>query len=353
MTTTERPHRQEQEPASSEITEVAPGVLRLQLPITMPGLGHVNCYAIEDHRGVTLVDPGLPGPVPYKELKGRLAAAGFPMKRVHTIVITHSHHDHFGAAPRLAKDSGADIITHRSFRLWWDIADDDTAELIDARTNADGSPIDMERRTTPWGGTPPRPPKRVQRKMRMSKLLRRNWFETPRPTRRLDDAESIQLGGRDWFAVHTPGHTPDHLCLFDPTESVLLAGDHVLPTITPHIGGLAAGVDPLSRFFTSLDRMHELDGVGVVLPAHGHPFTDLDGRADAIRQHHVERLAHLRQYLDELGPSSVVELSHHLFAPRAWGPMADSETYAHLEHLRYDGEATRDEVGGELIYRLA
>ncbi len=34
--------RQEQEPASEDITEVGSGVLRLQLPISMPGLGHVN-----------------------------------------------------------------------------------------------------------------------------------------------------------------------------------------------------------------------------------------------------------------------------------------------------------------------
>jgi hypothetical protein len=49
--------KQEQEPASEEVTEVAPGVLRLQLPISLPGLGHVNCYALIDGDGVALVDP--------------------------------------------------------------------------------------------------------------------------------------------------------------------------------------------------------------------------------------------------------------------------------------------------------
>ncbi|NIR35531.1 MAG: hypothetical protein GWN79_03995, partial [Actinobacteria bacterium] len=47
--------KQEQEPAAVEVVEVAPGVVRLQLPITMPGLGHVNCYALEDERGFALV----------------------------------------------------------------------------------------------------------------------------------------------------------------------------------------------------------------------------------------------------------------------------------------------------------
>ncbi len=47
----EKPRKQEQERATDEITEVAPGVLRTQLPIEMPGLGHVNCYLLEDERG--------------------------------------------------------------------------------------------------------------------------------------------------------------------------------------------------------------------------------------------------------------------------------------------------------------
>ena len=66
--TTERPRRQEQEPAGTEITEMAPGILRSQLPISLPGLGHVNCYFLEDERGVAIVDPGLPGPQSWRAL---------------------------------------------------------------------------------------------------------------------------------------------------------------------------------------------------------------------------------------------------------------------------------------------
>ena len=83
--------KQEQEPASSEVTEVAPGVLRMQLPISMPGLGHVNCYALVDSDGVALVDPGLPGEESWAALGDRLRQAGIPMRRVHTTIVTHSH----------------------------------------------------------------------------------------------------------------------------------------------------------------------------------------------------------------------------------------------------------------------
>ena len=89
MATPTRPVRQEQEEADPTITEVAPGILRLQLPIAIPGLGHVNCYVLEDERGVALVDPGLPGPVSFKALTARLRSAGVPMSRAHTVVVTH------------------------------------------------------------------------------------------------------------------------------------------------------------------------------------------------------------------------------------------------------------------------
>ena len=50
------------------------------------------------------------------------------------------------------------------------------------------------------------------------------------------------------------------------------------------------------------------------------------------------------------GPATVRELSTHLFSPRAQGPMADSETYAHLEHLRLAGHAKVTSVDGRLEY---
>ena len=146
--------------------------------------------------------------------------------------------------------------------------------------------------------------------------------------------------------MHTPGHTDDHLCLFDPTERVMLSGDHVLPTITPHIGGFVRNIDPLQRFFDSLDKVAAHgDEVDTVLPAHGHPFTDLAGRARSIRDHHLHRLELVSSASEKVGrPMSVQEMSTFLFSPRAQGPMADSETFAHLEHLRLDGTYMRRET---------
>jgi glyoxylase-like metal-dependent hydrolase (beta-lactamase superfamily II) len=74
---------------------------------------------------------------------------------VHTVVITHSHPDHFGGAARLREETGAEVLTHEAFRLWFERggADDD---LDDRPSDALDDP-DAFARPTPWG-TEFRPP---------------------------------------------------------------------------------------------------------------------------------------------------------------------------------------------------
>jgi glyoxylase-like metal-dependent hydrolase (beta-lactamase superfamily II) len=349
-----RPPKQEQMDASPDIVEVVPGILRLQLPIDFTGLGHVNTYALEDDDGFTLVDPGLPGEESWKALRGRMDAAGIPLNRVHTIVVTHSHPDHFGGAGLLAEESGGAIVASDRFRTFFDPDEIDDREL-EASDDIDPaeSPILNVRleRPAPWGGSTIGPPPEARAKMLAHREQLFKWFKPPRPTHRLTDCDHITLGGRDWVGLFTPGHTDDHLCLYDEEEGVLLAGDQVLPTITPHISGLIPG-DPLLMYIESLDRLSDLPHVSTVLPAHGQPFNDLPGRTEEIKRHHDERLERLLQICDASGRANVVELSHELFAPRSWGSMAEAETFAHLEHLRASGAVQRYEEAGILLYHV-
>jgi glyoxylase-like metal-dependent hydrolase (beta-lactamase superfamily II) len=357
-----RKAKQEQEAARAEVTEVGPNVLRMQLPISMPGLGHVNAYALLDERGAAIVDPGMPGPRTWSALTRRLADAALTPSDVHTVIITHSHPDHFGSAGKLTEAAGgAEVVTHSAFRAWFmphshaDAGDDHEIHDVDPDDLSTGNPWEGRQ---PWGGTPRRHgPSGIRGRLRwqamrlMGRAVARSRFAPPAPTVRVRNGDVLKLAGREWFAVHTPGHTIDHLCLHDPESGLLLSGDHVLPTITPHISGLGTGRDPLALFFNSLDTVGDLD-VDLVLPAHGHPFADLPGRVESIKRHHEERLQQLRDVAAALGPTSVVEYSRHLFRRERWGSMAESETYAHLEHLRIAGEAVRHERDGELVYEM-
>jgi glyoxylase-like metal-dependent hydrolase (beta-lactamase superfamily II) len=115
---------------------------------------------------------------------------------------------------------------------------------------------------------------------------------------------------------------------------------------------LAPDTDPLALFFQSLQRMAEMKDVSIALPAHGHPFVDLRGRAEHIIEHHEERLDVIREALPTLPNGTVSEFMHVLFKERSWGDMAESETYAHLEHLRESGELNRHFDEGIARYTL-
>ena len=359
-----RPERQERRTASEEVTEVGPNIYRCELPISLPGLGHVNCYAIEDGHGVTLVDPGLPDPGTYQALQQRLGQIGIPVERVHTVLVTHSHPDHFGGAGRFKLCHHSEVVAHEQFATLFDPREDDTAELHDVGPTSidaglleqaiigDGPVEELPPRSTPWGGWLPLPSLLEINMLRSWDLESRRGLLTPEPTRRVADNEMIRLGGRDWQVIHTPGHTGDHLCLADFENGLLLSGDHILPTITPHISGLTPSADSLADFFGGLERIRTLEGIQKALPAHGDPFTDVAARAEAIALHHDERLALLTEIGHQIGTANVETFSHELFQERSWGPMAESETYAHLEHLHRGGHARRERVDGLLFYTI-
>jgi glyoxylase-like metal-dependent hydrolase (beta-lactamase superfamily II) len=386
-----KPARQEQEPASREVIELAPNVIRMQLPIWMPGLGHVNMYGLLDDRGLAVVDPGLPGPASWKAIKTRLRSAGFRLKDVHTVIVTHSHPDHFGGAGRIRKEVGAEVVTHQAFTTWslaetrrrnhlssaeeeqeaeriaaaaaqaLDVDAEEIPTIADHSDDYEGDPLRenpttaLQAASVPWGGETPwggtrHPVPSLRRRVTYRALRLR--FAPPDPSRRVRHGQRLALAGREWVSLHTPGHTIDHLCLYDPEHGLLLSGDHVLPSITPHISGVGNGGDALRSYIQTLDLVAALDGVTLGLPAHGHPFDDVPGRVEAIKQHHRERMELLRDASLAIGPATVTQLAHEIFPEKYWGVMAESETFAHLEHMALAGEAERWRDDGRLVYRV-
>lgn len=356
----DRPPKTEKRSADDHAEEVAPGILRIMLPIDLPGLGHVNCYVLEDERGLALIDPGLADGVSHNVLTERLAAVGLDVRRVHTVVVTHSHFDHYGGITRLhALDTlrPVEVIGFRGFGSSWRHAydgileDEDSSALVE-RTPAEVAEVAAKLvRPTPWGRmTDPFPSELLVQWSSGIDVV--NVLRPPDISREVDDGDMILLGGREWAVLHTPGHADDHVCLWNEEDGVLFSGDHVLPTITPHISGLSEYEDPLHVFFESLERIEALEGSTTVLPAHGDPFVDAADRSRVIREHHEGRLDRLRDIGVEIGQQPVEAYMKLLFRERSWGNMAASETYAHLEWLRLHDGAHRDESAGVLRYEV-
>ena len=216
--------------------------------------------------------PRAPGPKSWKALKARLKTAGYAVKDIHTVVVTHSHPDHFGGAGRIKKEAGAELVTHKAFTTW--SLDRKGAHPLRGRRRAPRAGRDRRGRPLrrPVARGAARAPRRRRRstrsppstsgsrcrgaarrrgvaastrcrrsRKRLAIRAMRLLFAPPDPTRRVKHGAPVQLAGRTWLAIHTPGHTLDHLCLYDPEHGVLLSGDHVLPSITPHIAGSGDG----------------------------------------------------------------------------------------------------------------
>ena len=114
----------------------------------------------------------------------------------------------------------------------------------------------------------------------------------------------------------------------------------------PVIGEMAAGLaheirNPLSSISASVELVRES-------PA----LVPEENRLLGIVLSEVERLDDLARIGADIGDASVIEFSHHLFKERSWGAMAESETFAHLEHLRLAGRATSRTVDGQLHYAI-
>jgi glyoxylase-like metal-dependent hydrolase (beta-lactamase superfamily II) len=91
--------------------------------------------------------------------------------------------------------------------------------------------------------------------------------------RALADGEVLTLGEAQWQVVATPGHTPGHLCLWQPEERLLVVGDALSDYDVGWTSAALDGPDAAATALASLDRLIALDP-RVLLTAHGPVPTD-------------------------------------------------------------------------------
>lgn len=100
----------------------------------------------------------------------------------------------------------------------------------------------------------------------------------------LKDGQSLPLGDTDWQVIRTPGHTPGHLCLWEPGERLLVVGDALSDYDVGWVNTALDGPDAAATALASLHRLVDL-APRVILPAHGPIPTDAGAAmAGAIRR---------------------------------------------------------------------
>jgi glyoxylase-like metal-dependent hydrolase (beta-lactamase superfamily II) len=168
------------------------------------------------------------------------------------------------------------------------------------------------------------------------------------------DGEEVVWAGRSWRWLETNGHAAGHLCLHHAAGGILIAGDQILPGISPNVSLNGWGVDPnpLDSYLRSLDRLGALDPATLVLPSHGRPFVGLRERALELRDHHHRRFDRLLAACE--APRAANELLSALYRRELKGfhhLLALGETLAHLEYLTRSGRlARRADADGTVRY---
>jgi len=250
---------------------------------TLPPATHTNSYALGS-REVLLVEPA----TPYDDerrawvewVRAMPATGRVPV----AIVVTHHHVDHVGGAAFLSKELGIPLWAHA-----------ETASRLDApvdRLLAEGDVLDLD---------------------------------GPLPER--------------WRVLHTPGHAPGHVCLFEENERVVVVGDMVATVGTILI---APGDGHMATYLAQLERLAALDAA-VALPAHGEP---IETPATLFRHYVAHRLLRegkVARALDGFGErgataSELVSTAYDDTPPHVW-PIAMISVEAHLEKLVEEGRA--------------
>jgi glyoxylase-like metal-dependent hydrolase (beta-lactamase superfamily II) len=85
-----------------------------------------------------------------------------------------------------------------------------------------------------------------------------------RPTHLLADGDLVDLGGRVLTVLHTPGHSPGHICVYEERRGYLITGDVVY---RGELHAFYPSTDPIA-FRASVHRLCTLPHVQAVLPGH-------------------------------------------------------------------------------------
>lgn len=320
--------------------EVAPGVYRVPLPMPNDGLRAVNVYVIDDGDEAVLIDSGWEIDDAREMLRAALDELGFRFDQVRRFLITHMHRDHYTLAVRLRREYGMPI--------WLGAGERESLEVI---LSGDSSREvgDLHR----WGVTAEFSMADLEIDPERSRAI----YELPDEW--ITGTTDIELNRRTLRAIPTPGHTNGHTVFVDEAASLVFAGDHVLPHITPSIGLQPVMIRTALGDYLSSLRLLLSNPDMQLLPAHGPEWPSVHARAKELLAHHDERLEETLGTVRG-GATTAYEsarLLHWTSRRRAFGELntfngllAVGETAAHLEYLVDAGRLDSSTVDGVATY---
>lgn len=284
-----------------EARAVSPLIRRIVAPnpsaFTFQGTG---TYIVGRGR-VAVIDPG---PMIESHLQAILDA--LPGESVSHILVTHTHIDHSPLARPLQRATGAPV---------WGCGPHGSGKHEQGAKVEEGGDLDFA------------------------------------PDRQLAHGDVVEGAGWTMEAVHTPGHTSNHLCFALREEKALFSGDHVMgwstSVISPPDGDMRAYMASLDL----LQRRHD----AVYWPTHGGPIRDPKPFVAAFVAHRREREAAIMACLGD-GIARIREMVPRIYGntiPPGLYPAAARSVFAHVIDLAERGVVRADgPIAIDTAYRL-
>ena len=323
----------------SKAQEIHPHIFRARIPLPGTPLQYLNSYIIVSDDRNLIVDTGFNLPECLEAMRNVLSALQVDLSET-DFFITHLHIDHFNLLPAIMSPHSRVFASATEVAMVQDMLRDGLQSLIRS------------------GGQNGFPETRLREAFSHPAMQSPDFSWLPN-LQEIGEEDAIDVAGYHFECMATPGHSPDHLCLYEKRHRLLLSGDHILRQITPIIQCWFNHENPLKSYLQSLDKTAKL-AVKSVLPAHRHPFEDCRQRIREIKRHHRNRLTEILYILRD-GPATAFETAARMKwefqASSGWEDFpfmqqwfATGETIAHLHYLENHGQIERGFSHGVIKY---
>lgn len=203
-----------------------------------------SIMAIKDSDGVSCIEVGGGGKENINKTIGHLDSAGITIRDIHTAIISHSHADHMGAIAHF-KSINPDIriVNHKLDSPYME-----NNHLL----NEIFESHEIQRYF----------PEKLFDVIEFYKLF--CPISEAKTDIKVNDGNVILCGDYSFHVIHTPGHHPGHISLYEKDLKVLFAGDMVGMDV-PFYNNISGGV---SGFIESLKTFNRLS-IDLIIPSHG------------------------------------------------------------------------------------